>query len=239
MKNLAHLTQEEMVQAMDGELASNAQAELELHLANCEDCLNRFERLVQLSESLKHVVETALVSVPPQARDRLTASIEASRSEVRVRPPALWKWAAAAAGLAILMLLLVQQRPGAVREIAATKTEPPSARREPAVAAHALPSRTREARSPRHRPAKTARQIKADFFSIEGAFIRLPYSDPSLPIQASDIIHVEVPLSSLANAGVIRAAPVPGDPLVRADVLLGMDGQPSAIRLVQMGGAPR
>jgi hypothetical protein len=42
-------------------------------------------------------------------------------------------------------------------------------------------------------------------------------------------------LSSLANVGLVHADPEGGDPLVDADVLLGLDGQPSAIRLLQPG----
>jgi hypothetical protein len=60
----------------------------------------------------------------------------------------------------------------------------------------------------------------------------LPYSDPSLPINTADIVRVEIPLSALASSGIIRTQPGTADALVKADVLLGMDGQPSAIRLV-------
>jgi hypothetical protein len=67
---------------------------------------------------------------------------------------------------------------------------------------------------------------------VDNAFIRLPYSDPSLPINPADIVRVEIPLSALANTGIIRAQPGTADALVKADVLLGLDGQPSAIRLV-------
>lgn len=236
MKNAAHLTHEEMVRSLDGELASSEQAAVETHLANCEECLKRYESLAEVSERLRHVIETASVSASAQARERLAVSVEQSEDGARVRPPALWKWAAAAAGLAIILLVIVQQRPRSVQETVARKTAPRSAQLDAKETVHALPPATEDAHSPRRRPAQAVRRDKGSFSPVEGAFIRLPYSDPSLPIQASDVVHVEMRLSSLANAGVIRAAPGPGDPLVRADVLLGMDGQPSAIRLVQMTG---
>jgi anti-sigma factor RsiW len=239
MKNAAHLTQEEMVQAIDGELTSSGQAEIEIHLANCEQCLNQYERLAELSETLRHVVDTASVSVPVAARQRLADSMESSKGHVRVQPPVLWKWAAVAAGLAILLLLIVQQRPRSVQNNVTRKPALPSASRDASEAARRLPSEAQSPHSPRRRPAQAARRDGASSSPIEGAFIRLPYSDPSLPIQTSDVVRVEMRLSSLANAGVIRAAPGLGDPLVRADVLLGLDGQPSAIRLVQTVGARR
>jgi hypothetical protein len=71
----------------------------------------------------------------------------------------------------------------------------------------------------------------------DNGFIRLPYSDPSLPIDSSDVVRVQLRLSALANSGVVRALPGAGDPLVQADVLLGLDGQPSAIRILQPGVA--
>ncbi|MFZ0594161.1 MAG: zf-HC2 domain-containing protein, partial [Bryobacteraceae bacterium] len=158
MKNMRHLSQGEMVQSIDGEFASSEQAEVEIHLANCEECLNRYEALVELSEALRHVVEKTSVSTPIQARVRLAASLGEPSDAARARPRVLWKWAAAAAGLAIVLLLIVQQRPRAVQEIAARKTEAPSAPREPEVTAHALPSRTWDARSPRRRaPQKVQR----------------------------------------------------------------------------------
>ncbi len=251
MKNLAHLTREEIVQSIDGELASTEQAAIEIHLANCEECLRRYESLVEVSETLRHVVETASVSAPAQARERLAVSLEQSEGGARVRAPAPWKWAAVAAGLVILLLLIVQQRPQPPEDVGglkATADRPVASsdraqRHQPAVRFDASGSLSSSSPLATHRITRktthTVERVTTSLSPVEGAFIRLPYSDPSLPIQTSDVVHVEMRLSALANAGVIRTAPGPGDPLVRADVLLGMDGQPSAIRLVQMTAAPR
>jgi hypothetical protein len=240
MKNATHLTQEEMVQSIDGELEASEQVELEIHLANCEQCLNQYERLAELSETLRHVMETASVSVPAQARSRLAASIEGSRNDIGIRRPVFWKLAALAAGLVVLLLLIVQQTPRAVQKTVTKAMAPPTASHSEGENALPVHSEAPDVRSPRRRlPAQTARRVEARSSPVEGAFIRLPYSDPSLPLQTSDVVHVEMRLSSLANAGIISAVPGPGDPTVRADLLLGLDGQPSAIRLVQTVGARR
>jgi len=73
-------------------------------------------------------------------------------------------------------------------------------------------------------------------FEIDGeAFVALPYSNPELPIGGSRIVQMQVPLSSLAEAGII-VEPLSSDfsapeHPVLADVLLGLDGQPLGVHV--------
>jgi hypothetical protein len=68
------------------------------------------------------------------------------------------------------------------------------------------------------------------------SFIPLPYSNPDLPIAAHRIVQMQVPVSSLADAGVhfeaISSEVSSGDESVLADVLLGIDGQPLGIHVL-------
>jgi len=47
------------------------------------------------------------------------------------------------------------------------------------------------------------------------------------------VLRVRVRLSALTEAGVVTASPATDDPWVQADVLLGADGEPRGIRLLQ------
>jgi hypothetical protein len=88
--------------------------------------------------------------------------------------------------------------------------------------------------------AKTAGSLAAfqpGTLEVDGEnFVALPYSNPDLPLNASHIVEMQVPVSSLADAGIVfepisneMAAP---DRAVLADVLFGMDGRPIGIHVL-------
>lgn len=230
MKNAPHLTDEEMVLSIDGEIAAIDYARVETHLANCGACLSRYEELAELSERLSHAIETAPVAAPAAARQRLEAVLTTSTPIRPIRPFALWKWSAVAVAAAlVLVALLVRQTPSPQTQTEVTK-RPLRATLQPPVVAESRPPFRPQARQSTHEQAPS----RPSGTSVDG-FIRLPYSDPSLPLDSSDVVRVQMHLSALASTGVVRAYPGVGDPLVQADVLVGLDGQPSAIRIVQPG----
>jgi anti-sigma factor RsiW len=67
-------------------------------------------------------------------------------------------------------------------------------------------------------------------------FVPLPYSNPDLPMAAHHIVQMQVPVSSLADAGVhfepISSEVTSSDESVLADVLLGIDGQPLGVHVL-------
>lgn len=67
-------------------------------------------------------------------------------------------------------------------------------------------------------------------------FIPLPYSNPDLPMTAPHIVQMQVPVSSLATAGIVlepvSAGAEPSEQTVLADVLVGMDGQPLGVHVL-------
>ena len=77
-------------------------------------------------------------------------------------------------------------------------------------------------------------------FDIDGeTFVALPYSDSEVPASESRIVQMQVPVSSLADAGVVfepvsnETAAV--DRSVLADVLVGADGEPMAVHVIENG----
>jgi hypothetical protein len=93
---------------------------------------------------------------------------------------------------------------------------------------------------PKHRdePKPSSAAISmTDSLEVDGeTFIALPYSNPDLPLGASHIVQMQVPLSSLADIGIVLepvANEISGvDRSVLADVLVGTDGQPLGVNVL-------
>ena len=95
---------------------------------------------------------------------------------------------------------------------------------------------------PRQRPvAESSRPVESaaahtTSFDVNGeSFIALPYSNPELPMSAPRIVEMQVPVSSLAAAGIFFqpvATGNSGDRTVLANVVLGIDGQPLGVHVL-------
>ena len=74
-------------------------------------------------------------------------------------------------------------------------------------------------------------------FDVNGeTFVALPYSNPDLPVSTSHIVQMQVPVSSLTDAGIafeaVSTQQTALDHSVLADVLVGMDGQPLGVHVL-------
>jgi hypothetical protein len=84
---------------------------------------------------------------------------------------------------------------------------------------------------------RAASALQPGSFQLDGeTFVALPYSNPDLPLNSSHIVRMQIPVSSLADAGVVFE-PISNelsaqDRSVLADVLLGIDGQPLGVHVV-------
>jgi hypothetical protein len=94
--------------------------------------------------------------------------------------------------------------------------------------------------APNHRDEQkpsTVATAMADSLEVDGeTFIALPYSNPDLPVGSSHVVQMQVPLSSLADVG-IMLEPVSNevsglDRSVLADILVGADGQPLGVNVL-------
>jgi hypothetical protein len=94
--------------------------------------------------------------------------------------------------------------------------------------------------APKHREEQKPSSVTnsmADSLEVDGeTFIALPYSNPDLPMGASHIVQMQVPVSSLADVGILLE-PVSNevsslDRSVLADVLVGADGQPLGVNVL-------
>ena len=69
-------------------------------------------------------------------------------------------------------------------------------------------------------------------------FVPLPYSNPDLPMSAPHIVEMQVPVASLASAGLVFEPVSNGttasERSVLADVLVGLDGQPLGVHVLSV-----
>jgi hypothetical protein len=80
----------------------------------------------------------------------------------------------------------------------------------------------------RQQPAQT--QVTASQQSAEGAqFVSIPYTQPLQPYERVSVVETYVPVTALIAAGFAVQTSDPGAS-VRADVMVGQDGRPRAIR---------
>ena len=206
MRSADHLTDDVLVRAIDDELSGSESAWAEAHLASCDRCTLRFQELRSMSLRIESAVAGFTPAFSDAEREPLVAALEAQQHR---------------------------------SEIARPKTLFHTWRWGMAVAAALLlgllfaPQWVHRTGS---RNIGGAQSSSSNAIEIDGeTFVPLPYSNPDLPLSAH-IVQMQVPVASLADAGVVFE-PVSNqasgaDRSVLADVLLGIDGRPVGIHVL-------
>lgn len=217
MSNRDHLTDDLLVRLVDDELSGAESILVESHLSQCEECTQRYHEL----RSVCIRVESAVTAIAPEIspenfpenfndqRDSLSRALELRERQAAFPRPrkALRRfgWGMAIAATLAAGALLGPQWTHRVKFVGMV--------------------------------AQDAQTGAA--FEVDGErFIALPYSNPDLPLTAPHIVQMQVPVSSLADAGIVFepvsnevSAP---DRSVLADVLLGIDGQPLGVHVLDV-----
>jgi hypothetical protein len=228
------------------------QAAVETHVEVCDACAALARREEQLSAGLRSLAATTSGELPSDdVRRRLMAAFEAQR---RVQVPAArqsrWQWRQAAAAAATLAAVIVwwqaDDRGPASSRVPETKAPPapagkpaPPAPPPPKVAAPATTQEPMAAIVPpkaartgsRPRPARAPRVMTPE------GFVMLPAAAGLPDFESGSIVRMELPVTMLPTYGVDLGAEMAErrDTSVEADLLVGQDGQPRAIRLVAPG----
>jgi hypothetical protein len=239
--SMTHLSEIELVMALDGEMEPR-QAELAMrHMQLCAECRNEFEKLRGMSERVG-AYQGTLYSYA------VTKDVESTQEKVpsfgfRVSG---WKWAFAAAALVIVAALLLSRPVAQKRDDKAVADKgnagsfvAKNAPQDDKSAVNEIPSvtrghRVRTASDGKDRTKASGRSKAAahDADKQLAQFTELPFSDASLPLDGATVVRVELPAAALRQAGV----PVEEDnasAMLQADVVLGVDGLPRGIRLVK------
>lgn len=225
---MAHTSKDVLVHYLDSELSPSEILTVERHLNACEDCRSHFISLRRTSGAF----DTAFLSfspvVNPTERSKLADALtkqeiesnhyrlsfvgkpQGKRTRVFSFLAAGRKQLVAVAGLAACL---------AVGVISVNHQWTPQ-----------------RVVSTKQSTSVSATPLNA--YEIDGEkFWALPYSNSDLPVTAR-VVQMEVPVASLAHAGIItepylsRAAQP--DRSVIADVLLGLDGQPVGVHVVNL-----
>ncbi len=212
MTHAVHLSEDLIARVVDDELTPTERLYAEGHLAVCAECRQKRSEWAEIAEQVQDVVLDQEPVVPANARQRLANVFYRPESHrpvpVRQESPAWWRWGAVAAIAASLAFLISL----------------------PPVRTHLS-----ELWNPAGHAAQTAAsQIESEpgLGDAERTFIPLPYSGLQLAEGEEEIVRVHMPVSALANAGIISAGAYAENSWVDADLLLGLDGQPQGIRLV-------
>ena len=238
-----------------------AEARLRGHLAGCAGCAARFAREQRLTAALEEVADSA---PQPSRSDAIEAQLlrafaeqhtAGSREAASRRPPfgarTAWGWLATAAALVVAAVLwrgtASRQAPDATGPGPATvATEPAGALAAAPAAAEPAPRRdeatiagTPRGASPQAAPvrARRARSLvqPAEPAADDGIlrFVSLPTAVGLPEFESGRIVRVELATAMLPAYG-FDVVPGSESGVVEADVLVGQDNQPRAIRFVNL-----
>lgn len=238
MREESHLTDGLLVKALDGELTEPEKIDVEIHLAGCQECLDRLDRWADISTEIARVVDAVPVPAARQSHDRLihamaTAPDLRATSQTRALKRRTLAWVATlAACIAVATLFSIRLTRRSLNGAPAAIQTDGGRHSSPSAIAHIRPDQPVKRRTVLARN-KAAEKSNSTAGTAAVGFWPLPYSDPALPVDSADVLRVRVRLSALTAAGVVTGAPISDDPWVQADVLLGADGEPRGIRLLQ------
>ena len=201
-----HLNSDLLIRAIDDELPESEIFRVKSHLAHCEQCRQAYNKLRGLTLDLESLLATIPAQHSPKDRAAIEARLDPHSSEGIAARPRRFHPVAWGLALAASLILGVF------------------------VAPHVW----RSGNSPATRVVET--QSNTTFEVAGELFSPLPYSNPDLPIGAPHIVRMQVPVSSLSDAGIVfepvSNQTLTADSSVLADVLLGMDGQPLGVHVL-------
>jgi hypothetical protein len=236
--------------AREGIAGPGTRAAVDSHVEDCRSCAALLVRERQLSQGLRALAaatssDGSSAALGPRLLEAFAErqSAREAAQEVNVAPVLShsgWsRWLGAAAALAMVvgaMAWWVSARSGPAPESStsttAVRADAPTPR--PAPAPVVAPTADRQAATPvaAGRP-RAARARKAPVSPVVRpvGFVALPGAAGLPDFESGQIIRMEIPLTSLPTYGLEILPDAQGSP-VKADLLVGQDGQARAIRLV-------
>jgi hypothetical protein len=219
-------------------LAKSVRLAVESHVTACPACAADLARHRDLTVALRVLsAEAQTWSASPQIAKRLRAGFEGHHA-TSVPSPAWepqtgrWRYALAIAAVVALAAWIGSRapRPPATPVTAASPAPAPAVATPPATAPSlaGLHSTARPAASPR----RGSRQRAAPAPRVRSfEFVTLPTAVGLPDLESGSVVRIQVPVGALPGYGV-NVISNGSKTTVEADVLVGQDGQPRAIRLV-------
>ena len=206
MTRAQHLPNDVLVRLLDGEISDTDACAAQAHLDDCAECRARYLELDDVSKQFEKFSASVMPAFAGTERDTLLLLMNTEAESSRPRTEKLLQ--SFALGMAIAASLALSLL----------------------IAPHFKQT------NPQNGTAAVAREA-GSLLEVDGeTFVPLPYSNPDLPLAAHRIVQMQVPVSSLADAGVhfesISSEASSVDESVLADVLLGIDGQPLGVHVL-------
>jgi Putative zinc-finger len=203
-----HLTSAVLIKAMDAELTSGEVASVTEHLAQCEECREKHEGFRRASLAIESGIAAVPAGDPLSDRESLRQILEARHTaRLRVHAPERvlrrFGWGMAIAAGLALAIIMAPRN------------------KNTAAKQYSVPAAT----------LTNAIEVGGE------VFIPLPYSNPDLPVNESRIVEMQVPVSALNDVGIVLESvsyrESVSDRSVLADVLMGTDGQPLGVHVLE------
>ena len=202
-----HVSDDQLVRMIDDELTRPESTLVESHLGHCDECSRRHRELRSLSVRIEAGIAANVSWDSGAERESLRQALEARERKIAsARPRKVLQKFGWGMAVAAMLSLGILFGPQWTH-----RTKSPNA-----VAEHGQTNAT---------------------FDVDGeTFAALPYSNPDLPVTSPHIVQMQIPVSSLTDAG-IMLQPISSqisspDASVLADVLLGTDGQPVGVHFL-------
>ena len=202
------------------------------HTAICAHCAQRMADAISLAEASQTIRESAREEqIPPRIE---AAILAAFREHHRKRSwwPA-FEWAGIGAAAAVLLLVLVW--------IAGVRLKPrptPVQRKDAAEPLVPLDAKAPVNSTPAEAVVAGRTVRSATSAASQGAvytasdFVPVPYAGAIAPDDPGMVVRVQLTRASLAQLG-YPVAETPDEDLISADVLVGEDGWPRGVKLIQ------
>ena len=225
-------------------------AAIDSHVEHCAACAALMARERQLSQGLRALAAATAADRPPDALGRRLMEVFAERQLTPERSVARqatgWMRAAAAVlltGAAVAWWWSARREPSAASPMTISAERADARQPEPAPVPGAVLTDNRPRPTPilaaGDRP-RAARRRTAPALPVVRpvGFVALPGAAGLPDFESGQIIRMEIPLTSLPTYGIDILPDAQGSP-VKADLLVGQDGQARAIRLVNDAGGGR
>jgi hypothetical protein len=204
---IEHVSEQDLLLAFDGELSPDRDAAVRAHTRDCAACEERWASLAHLSQQVVALQCPDVTFVP---RETAVAAL-LSRID-KAATPRKTHWTSRSFAVANTLVAIA----AAITCIVL------------------LPS----LRVASHNPARASAIYDLEQ-SVPPGYMSLPFADPALPLDDAEVLPVELSAEDLELMGVdagvdgrVDANAAAGDG-VRAEILIGMDGWPRAIRIVE------
>jgi hypothetical protein len=226
MTYAVHLSDDLLIRSIDAELSVDLSSEwtidervyAERHLAACEPCRQRRQEWARSLDLVETAVAAVAPPVPADSRARL---------ETALTNRAAGRDSDGGSSLVPQSSFDVKPTPGQTRsqwwQLAVAAS----------IACAVLGGLALQRNLPFDKASDGSTTALMTLAASENDYLPLPYSSATLSATEAQVVRVEMPVSALREAGIF--VPSTEDEYVDADILLGLDGQPQGIRLVNGG----